>query len=499
MSPIPSRLYNAAVGGHVAGSDQIIDDKTGLTLDKVTGGALEEKEYTLGSDNGMGRVVLRKNLVNGVNTLVQPMVNKSNTIYVIQYDFTLGEDIAIPANCVLEFDGGSVSGKSITINSKCSIIGNDALCESKIQIFTREYVNIENLKINVQNNNIGIDSSFNTDTSTTHLSFFIKNCKFYINTNSIGINLSSCREGGISGCEFDGNGSVESIGIKRTKTVNTNIDNCRFANLSYAIYSGDPSAYSPYNCGLVLVNSTIIGCGYGIYTINEDSVQVNSCMIDYCRAAVVIKGSLSVIISGCYLSNQPSTDGIYNIDMPGDVIYIGPSETGRLSGHVTIANNYILEHAGNELAGIYLYANSNDVKITHNTFDFVKKWAILYYLPTDAIREYILIVGNNFSFANVSGTKGAVYSESDVYDQIILMGNISNITSIPLVEGNNGYGLAQIYLNNGYSSVGKVILPYDNKDLHQQRGGCFFDFSLNPPRPIWWNGTAWVDATGATV
>lgn len=110
MIPIPSRLYNSAVGGHVAGADQIIDDKTGLTLDKVTGGTLEEKEYTSGSNDGMGRVVLRKNLVEGVNTLVQTMINNSNTIYVIQYDFTLGEDITVPANCVLEFDGGSIKG-----------------------------------------------------------------------------------------------------------------------------------------------------------------------------------------------------------------------------------------------------------------------------------------------------------------------------------------------------------------------------------------------------
>ena len=108
--PIPSRVYNAAVDGHVAGADQIIDDKTGLTLDKVAGGALEEKEYTSGSNNGMGRVVLRKNLVNGVNTLTQSMVNQANTIYVIQYDFILGDNITIPENCVLKFDGGSISG-----------------------------------------------------------------------------------------------------------------------------------------------------------------------------------------------------------------------------------------------------------------------------------------------------------------------------------------------------------------------------------------------------
>lgn len=134
MMPIPSRVYNAAVGGHVAGADQIIDDKTGLTLDKVAGGALEEKEYISSSNNGMGRVVLRKNLVEGINTLTQSMINKNNTIYIIQYDFTLGEDIIIPANCVLEFNGGSISGAyTLTGNNTCinakniGIFGSDIL------------------------------------------------------------------------------------------------------------------------------------------------------------------------------------------------------------------------------------------------------------------------------------------------------------------------------------------------------------------------------------
>ena len=69
--------------------------------------------------NGMGKVVLKKNIVNGVNVLTedafytdgsisgQPL---ENTIFVIKYDFVLGEDIEIPANSMLEFDGGSLSG-----------------------------------------------------------------------------------------------------------------------------------------------------------------------------------------------------------------------------------------------------------------------------------------------------------------------------------------------------------------------------------------------------
>lgn len=126
--PIPSMLYNAAVGGHVTNSQQIIDEvlnkeQSVLNIEQqeVNKGILEEKEYTLGSNNGMGRVVLRKNIVEGVNTLTQSMINKNNTIYVIQYDFTLGENITIPAGCVLKFDGGSISGgsqqRTITCNA----------------------------------------------------------------------------------------------------------------------------------------------------------------------------------------------------------------------------------------------------------------------------------------------------------------------------------------------------------------------------------------------
>lgn len=46
----------------------------------------------------------------GINVLTQAMINRPNTIYVIQYDFVLGEDINVPANCVLEFDGGIIGG-----------------------------------------------------------------------------------------------------------------------------------------------------------------------------------------------------------------------------------------------------------------------------------------------------------------------------------------------------------------------------------------------------
>ena len=88
--------------------------------------------------NGMGRVELAKNIVNSVNTLTQDMFYKgavgsrvpnTNTIFVIRYDYVLGEDITIPDNCVLEFDGGSISGAYTITGNGCHINGTpNILC-----------------------------------------------------------------------------------------------------------------------------------------------------------------------------------------------------------------------------------------------------------------------------------------------------------------------------------------------------------------------------------
>lgn len=65
---------------------------------------------------GMGYIILRK------NKSFAEQVTKENTIYEIRYNFTLSEDITIPTNCVLKFNGGSINGNgenknSITLNN----------------------------------------------------------------------------------------------------------------------------------------------------------------------------------------------------------------------------------------------------------------------------------------------------------------------------------------------------------------------------------------------
>ena len=76
-----------------------------------------DKEYNISEFSGLGRVYLRKNIVNGKNVLAYNAFNSSSTIYHIQYDYDLdGRTVVIPNNCVLLFEGGSLSNGTIVFN-----------------------------------------------------------------------------------------------------------------------------------------------------------------------------------------------------------------------------------------------------------------------------------------------------------------------------------------------------------------------------------------------
>lgn len=87
-----------------------------------------DKNYNTTDYSGLGRVYLRKNIQSVVNPntgitystnlFTQDMLSKENTIYIIQYDYSLNyQTITIPEGCILQFEGGSISNGTL--------IGND--------------------------------------------------------------------------------------------------------------------------------------------------------------------------------------------------------------------------------------------------------------------------------------------------------------------------------------------------------------------------------------
>ena len=93
---------------------------------------LNDKEYNISEFSGLGRVYLRKNIVNGKNILAYNAFNSSSTIYHIQYDYDLdGRTVVVPNNCILLFEGGSLSNGTI--------VGNDTVISAQlIKIFNED-------------------------------------------------------------------------------------------------------------------------------------------------------------------------------------------------------------------------------------------------------------------------------------------------------------------------------------------------------------------------
>lgn len=107
----------------------VLPDEEDLTLTypNIEGNSfikLKDKEYNLDNFSGLGKVILRKNIVEvedhtygkiKKNILTQDMINEPNTIYEIKYDFDLnGEEIIVPYNCVLKFEGGYLKNGTLS-------------------------------------------------------------------------------------------------------------------------------------------------------------------------------------------------------------------------------------------------------------------------------------------------------------------------------------------------------------------------------------------------
>lgn len=134
-----------------------------------------DKEYNPANFSGLGRIYLRKNIVEveqkdgtvkTINLLTQDMINKENTRYIIQYDYDLnGKEITIPEGCVLDFQGGGLNNTTKIIGNNTKILGNYNYNGVK---YYGNWYNKDNKKLTYKlepiNNNINVVFNSATDT-----------------------------------------------------------------------------------------------------------------------------------------------------------------------------------------------------------------------------------------------------------------------------------------------------------------------------------------------
>ena len=99
---------------------EVSKDASTITLTRKFGGEVSVSSFSA-VNTGVSCTITDSTKKELRNIITQDMINQANTIYVIRYDFTFGEDITVPANCILKFNGGSISGAYTIIGNNTGI------------------------------------------------------------------------------------------------------------------------------------------------------------------------------------------------------------------------------------------------------------------------------------------------------------------------------------------------------------------------------------------
>lgn len=346
-----------------------------------------DKTYNEADYSGLGRVYLRKNIVNvedpvtgnvvKMNYLTQSMISKENTIYIIQYDYNLnGQTITIPSGCVLKFEGGSISNGSIK-GTDTNIIAPQIRIFNTIllsgtwkvrDIFddwfdfnaTTNFDNINNFY------NISILQSDDLENNVILKGNYYSSLKDGI-VLSLSSNTNLVLNGSIS--LLPNNLSSYSI-IKGVDKENIKISGGGRLIGDLQNHLGDTGewGFGISFTGCKTVSITNIDSSYmwgdGLYIGASDdtkeetlsqNIQVNNCKFEYNRRqGISITGAVDVFVNNCYFFNT----GRINGTSPKAGLDIEPS--GLYNSNVTISNCIA---DSNVSTGFLVYGDNRNIVI----------------------------------------------------------------------------------------------------------------------------------------
>lgn len=304
----------------------------------------KDKVYNAGEFSGLGRVYLRKNIVNGKNVLTQEMINKTNTIYIIQYDYDLdNKEINVPENCTLQFEGGGL--KNGVLNGNNTFINNayQSLDVILHGIFTNNiiYTSYTKKKHDDSKRLNNLISLFNTN----------NNLKIIFDENyNISKKLILINNTNIEGYNIKGENNHKSQII-----INPDFVDNEAINVNGIISSISIS-------GLRIIGNNKIK--YGLSTLNTYILgKISNIYIEkFIIAGIAIRGAEQLIISDCRIYNCGCGIFLTNYNFNENDIYEYSNLIGVGNNNATtLDNNYII----NCDSGIYI-KGAYDVKMINN-------------------------------------------------------------------------------------------------------------------------------------
>ena len=483
-------------------SDSITPESVAqLISSSIPGSTLEGNVITFNGETSIsfsttgikGKVTNR--YISEKNVLTQDMINKTNTIYEIRYDFDLNEkEINIPEGCILKFEGGSINngtlgGGFIRCNSiNQEVFNSVSLKNNSVILFL--YNNVYTF--------LGDDYTTTTFRDAIYYAFNnINNKTLVLPQNQTIIMYVSLRLDNKHNFIIDGNGSTLNmnkdfyIGNSSNFIIkNLNILN-RGNDQDYPLWIQDGSnnfILDNVNWSGTYSNGKYYGGGIHIYSVGKSSdnrihdFTVKNCNVKYSNVDGIL------IHSNCYnftLENNTVHDcGAIGIEVEGRVgnynnFTLTPCKNGRISNNcvysckdwgyliiggdnITMVNNIGVNNkgAGLILGSKYCNINSNILEGTAKGLEISSE-----YFDEKGSNTHINVLGNT-----IKATSRKRMLSKDIPFGIIHVSNSAfinvknnNIVYYYTTEGNNGAGISiassqQCNINN--NSVNAYNLIY---------------------------------------
>ena len=403
LSPAVRQMIesSAAQPGHITN----LPDEEDLTVTEHNTLQFKDREYNPYNYSGMGKVYLRKHIVNGTNMLTQHMMRKPNTIYVIRYDYCLGgETIEVPENCVLQFEGGSLRNGTVVGNNTNIKNTNDCIF-SNIDIdgswSLLSYSKIEWFK-HTEKEDI---SRILENCITFFKKVKLNNSTYYIKSNE---QRDSVYEGAVNVYNLNG---IELIGDEGATIVSL---------------GGGGSSYkvSFFECNNIVINGITFDSNNkarGSLSINDcDDVLIQNCKFknhysndsDYYNtdSQVCITDSNRKKILNCYFYNVG-----YDISETDHLIRC-ITDQGGIDTHinncifekcnqaiVAYAENTIIENCFfREAVHNGIYAFKKEIKVLNNTFNNVAQPVTWCDTTEEVTERSVCIISNNFFIDSIN-------------------------------------------------------------------------------------------------
>ena len=164
------------------------------------------------------------------------------------------------------------------------------------------------------------------------------------------------------------------------------------------------------------------------------------------------------------------------------------NDDGSILKHLTVSNgddlnNYLLNLVG-EYATFYVQSNVPHNPSTQSARGFILKDTVLYGGPSVGMGYLVDNLGNTWSIS-IAGSTAPTYTLLSDDPKVAHLSGANNFDTVPTYGTNN----KPFAINDTGATTARPT--------GQAVGYQYFDTTLN--KPIWYNGSNWVDSTGTTV